>query len=156
MTAVNAIQKASLKKDVKKSLSENVWGSPTDSAIYYGDTDISMLIRQDIDGGYKVYETLGGSDCNFIEPLPLGSEMKIIESIEEKSNKKTYTYYGIQGVDFKVTKPGIVYFHAKENPTKKELKAELKQVTKLLVYFKESDWEPVIFARIEELKNEIK
>lgn len=88
----------------------------------------------------------------FIQPLPRGSEIKIYGYRNAGAYNDTITYCGIQGVDFVLTKPGLMYYE-KNDP---EHKNEYESLKSMLPYFKGTDWEPVITERMEELSNESK
>ena len=150
---------------VKKALKEGNWGTPENSALLFTpNSAYNDFLQQNPKFGYKFYKTTTRTEVTnlfifsivtgsvaFVEPLPVGSELKLFSSTTGSGNSITTTYFGIAGVDVVLNKPGLFYY----NPYDIEGKNELKALKVLYKYFKGSDsaWEHVIADRIEELKN---
>ncbi len=150
---------------VKKALKEGNWGTPENSALLFTpNSAYNDFLQQNPKFGYKFYKTTTRTEAAtvliftfvtgsvaFVEPLPVGSELKLFSSTTGSGNSSTTTYFGIAGVDVVLNKPGLFYY----NPYDKEGANELKSLKVLYKYFKGSDsaWEHVIADRIEELKN---
>lgn len=150
---------------VKKALKEGTWGLPKNSALLFSsDFAYNDFLQQNPKFGYKFYPTTCRSESvplllvevvtgsvSFIEPLPIGAELKLFSKTETKGRCITTTYYGIAGVDVVLDKPGLFYY-APDDPERKD---ELTALKILYNYFKgsNSEWESVIANRIEELKD---
>lgn len=157
------------KSEVKKAVTSGNWGSPKDCVVLFGSEYVDFYVYQQNPAfGYQRYEAqVSGSKTGtsiflvsvaktksmfFIQPLPRGSEIKIYGYRNAGAYNDTITYCGIQGVDFVLTKPGLMYYE-KNDP---EHKNEYESLKSMLPYFKGTDWEPVITERMEELSNESK
>jgi len=157
------------KSKVQKAVTSGNWGSPKDSTVLFGSEYVDFgVYQQNPAFGYRYYQaqvnaTKTGTaaffvavaktkSLFFIQPLPRGSEIKIYGYRNAGAYNDTITYCGIQGVDFVLTKPGLMYYE-KNDP---EHKNEYESLKSMLPYFKGTDWEPVITERMEELSNESK
>lgn len=154
------------KKDVKAKVENGEWGGPKNSTLLFGNglSDISVL-QQNPQFGYKTYSAQAQTKSTtiqvlifpitlkesvfFIQPLPVGTELKVYSRMVMDYNTKNTYYSGIAGVDFKYTKPGLFYY----NTADKDNKNELKALKKLLPYFEGTSWESAINSRIQEIEN---
>lgn len=155
------------KSAVKKAVASGDWGSPKDSVVLFGSEYVDFHVYQQNPAfGYQRYDAqVSGSTTGtsiflvavaktksmfFIQPLPVGSEIVIHAYRNSGAYNDTIMYCGIQGVDYVFNKPGLLYYD-KNDPEHKNEYASLKS---MLPYFKNTDWEPVIAKRMEELANE--
>lgn len=152
---------------VAKKVSSGEWLSPENSTLLFfdGNTWNSML-QQNPKFGYNFYDVNSKANTSlilcfaithgvvgFIEPLPVGSELKLFSETKVAGNTVNHIYYGIGGVDFVLNKPGLMYYEI--NGEDKNHKNELSSLKYLYQYFKGtgSEWEDLILKRMEELKN---
>lgn len=157
------------KSDVKKAVTSGNWGSPKDCVVLFGSEYVDFhVFQQNPAFGYQRYDaqvsgtTTGTSiflvavaktkSMFFIRPLPVGSEIAIYAYRTSGGYGDTVMYCGIQGVDYVFNKPGLLYYD-KNDP---EHKNEYESLKSMQSYFKNTDWEPVIEKRMEELANESK
>ena len=152
------------KGKVQQKLKTGEWGGPESNAVLFGsEYKNCVILQQNPKLGYQFYQAqaigsasevislFGTSKADasfFIQPLPVGSELKMYASETDKGDKNLIMYEGISGVDVKLTKPGLVYYDLNDSEHKNEKEA-LKTIQP---YFKGTSWEPVIAKRIEELK----
>lgn len=150
---------------IKKACANGDWLSPTEGTIVFGYCeDWNDFLQQNPEVGYKFYNinrrtesthilfiTIKKNVC-FIEPLPVGSELKLFSETVTTTHESRTTYYGIAGVDVVCNKPGLIYY----SKTGYKAKDELNALKMLYKYFKNSgsEWELAILDRMEELKNE--
>lgn len=149
---------------VKKATQNGEWPSASDHALLFGYCEgWDDFLQQNPDLGYQFYEANYRTESHsfilftiaesveFLEPLPLGTELKLFSTEGYSGNTRTTTYYGIAGVDVVLTKPGL-FFYGEDTAKHKYEKKALKLLYK---YFKGtgSDWETLIVERMEELKN---
>ncbi len=151
---------------IKKACANGDWLSPTEGTLVFGYCqDWNDFLQQNPEFGYKFYNInrrtestrilsieIMSSNVTFLEPLPVGSELKLFSTTVQKGNTITDTFFGIAGVDVVCNKPGLLYYSLKGYKAKDEFNA-LKMLYK---YFKNSgsEWELAILDRMEELKNE--
>jgi hypothetical protein len=157
------------KSEVKKNILNGSWEKPENSVIIFGSEYTSFeVLQQNPKFGYKLYEAQmqGKSNSNtigfltlikstsmfFVQPLPVGSELKVYSYTDMEGMQSVCNYCGIGGVDIKLTKPGLVYYDKNDTGHKNEL-ASLKVMQS---YFTGTDWETVIVNRIQEIENEKK
>ena len=151
---------------IKKASTQGEWLSPAEGTLVFGySRSWNDFLQQNPELGYKFYRvnwreeshwlilfSISENVC-FLEPLPVGSELKLFSSTSFSGNNRTTYYYGISGVDVVCDKPGLLFYNSEggESP-----KAELKALKLLYNYFKGtgSEWEQVILDRMEELKDE--
>ena len=147
--------------EYKDALVNGEYGSPKDSVLLFGyNVHWQTFIQQNPKIGYKFCDAcrepanaglvLSERFVKFLEPLPVGSELKLFSDVDNSSYGSVTTYYGIGGVDIVLNKPGLFYFDEKDPNHQNELTA-LKM---LLNFYKGtgSDWELVIKKRIAELE----
>lgn len=115
-------------------------------------------------------------DVFFTEPLPVGSSVRIFYFVTVQGRVTTFYERGVQGsgpTDRKLDKAGLCYlgsllYCTKDYKDKKSILGsgygddsdlypygdakEIDALKRLLPKFRGTDWEPVISARIEELK----
>ncbi|SEP69437.1 hypothetical protein SAMN04487977_101138 [Treponema bryantii] len=150
---------------IKKACANGDWLSPKEGTLVFGYCeDWNDFLQQKPEFGYKFYNINRRtestrillieiqSNVTFIEPLPVGSELKLFSKTSQSGNTITTTYYGIAGVDLVCNKPGLLYY----STTGYKAKDELSALKMLYKYFKKSgsEWELAILDRMEELKNE--
>ncbi len=157
------------KSEVKKAVTSGNWGGPKDCVVLFGSEYVDFHVYQQNPAfGYQRYDAqVSGSTTGtsiflvsvaktksmfFIQPLPVGSEIAIYAYRSSGGYGDTVMYCGIQGVDYVFNKPGLLYYD-KNDP---EHKNEYESLKSMLPYFKNTDWEPVIAKRMEELANEPK
>ena len=151
----------------KSALRKGEWGTPETHTLLFGINggDIktsSVLLQQNPDIGYDFFYPYSistpiyilniipiGEYRFFIFPLPTGAEIKETSWTEYVGRSKFVINDGIAGVDITLTKPGL-QFYGEDNEQHTQ---ELKTLKKIVKYFKGSDWETVIRARIEEISN---
>lgn len=154
-----------------ESLEEGEWGTPETHTLLFGvegpDVHLtSIMLQQNPKFGYDFFRPYKiesqktvlyfinvGKNRFFIYPHPVGSEFKefswyTISYSANYTSKNTYIE-GIAGVDIALVKPGLQYYGADN----KKHSQELKTLKKVYKYFKGSEWEKVIQARIEEITN---
>ena len=150
---------------VKKACTEGEWLSPSEGTLVFGYcTAWNDFLQQNPNIGYKFHNVNARVESywcvlfnltfnvSFLEPLPVGSELKLFSSTYSNGRNTTTYYYGIAGVDVVCDKPGLLFYNGgEENP-----KDELKALKMLYTYFKGtgSEWEQTILDRMEELNNE--
>ena len=162
MLASCATTKGMTMSKVKKTLKKGEWASPENSTLFFtSNTEYNDFLQQNPDIGYNFYTLIGREEyvyvlfniptgsVGFIEPLPVGSELKLFSETKYYGRDSTTNYYGIAGVDVVLTEPGLYYYGKDNEKHSKELSC-LKILAK---YFKGSEWEKVISDRIEEIKN---
>jgi len=157
------------KSDCKKNVGAGTWGSPKNTAVVFGSEYTNFIVlQQNPKFGYKLYQAqvLGKTTSNlivivtltsttsmfFVQPLSVGSELKVYEQTKMLGTSASREYLGIGGVDVKITKPGLVYYDANDPGHKNEL-ASLKAMQS---YFTGTDWETAITNRMQEIENEKK
>ena len=155
------------KSKVAKKLASGEWPSPENSTLLFFDGNTwNKMLQQNPEFGYKFYTVNSKLDSQtiffvtiihgvvgFIEPLPVGSELKVFSETQISGNYVNNIYYGISGVDFVLNKPGLMYHETSGED--KDHKNELSSLKLLYEYFKGtgSEWEALILKRMEELKN---
>lgn len=113
----------------------------------------------------------------FTEPLPVGSSVRIFYLSIQQGRTITFYYRGLQGngpADIKLQKPGLLYLGSlvyatkayAEKHSQEEVKGydstmdlypvgdqkEIDTLKAIRPKFEKTEWEPIIAARIEELK----
>ena len=151
---------------IKKACADGEWLSPKEGTLVFGYCEAwNDFLQQNPDLGYKFYNVNRrtesttillvtiSSNVSFLQPLPVGSELKLFSTTVSNGRDTTTTYYGIAGVDVVCTKPGLMYYNTYGAYSSKD---ELKALKILYKYFKGSglEWELAILDRMEELKNE--
>ncbi|WP_318664347.1 hypothetical protein [Treponema sp.] len=149
-----AAENAAFKKNVVNNYAEY---NPSNSAIVYtcGLYDIE-LVQQNPKLGYKILRSIEDenkvSSYTCLPPVPVNSELAVL-GYRYQGYRTIYIVEGsVQGVDYVITKPGLFYMGIKDFDNSMELEA----TKKILPLFTGTEWEPIIRARIEELKNEKK
>lgn len=152
---------------VKKASTNGDFLSPKEGALVFGYNEIwNEFLQQNPELGYKFYKANWYDDSHtivlvtivnslaFLEPLPLGSELKLYSTTGYVGDTRQTTYYGIAGVDLVLNKPGLVFYGAYSSDKDRD-EAELSALKLLLNYFKGtgSEWETEILNRMEELNN---
>lgn len=147
-------------KSIKELIKEDALLPPEKGCLVVGSgLEDVYILQQNPKIGYRFYKStwkmesfLGfGQFRGFcIQPVPVGSEVKLF--VGQISNGKyiNISYFGIAGVDLKTTKPGVYYLPYNDPECKKEKRA-LKYAKSV---YKGTEWESVIDARIKELKDE--
>ncbi len=149
---------------VKKAVTSGEYPSPENSTLFFAyNTSVNYYLQQNPEIGYKfVYPNIYDDgktilfiyvpNClKFLNPLPVGAELKKYTQTYVSGRTIITEYFGIAGVDYVLNKPGLFYCDDTDPNNKHELKA-LKLLYK---YFKgtDSEWEHLILDRMEELKN---
>lgn len=153
-----------------KKLASGEWPSPENTTLLFFDGNIwNSMLQQNPKFGYRFYDVNSRIESvnllivnittgvvGFVQPLPVGSELKVFSQTYTAGNTIYTDYFGIGGVDFVLDKPGLMYYEAGKNSKGKEKKNELSSLKLLYKYFKGtgSEWEELILNRMEELKNE--
>ena len=148
-------------RKVKNKVKTNEWPSPKESCLLFGnDYSWNHFLQQNPDIGYQFYscntrisEVFGVivSNLVFLQPLPVGSELKLFSDTVYGYRTVETTYYGIAGVDVVLKEPGLLFYGKDDEKHSKELGA----LKILLGYFKgtNSQWEEEINKRIKELSD---
>lgn len=158
---------AKSESSIKKEIKNSEFLGPKEGALLFGHNVVwSEFLQQNPEYGYKLYKTNWRDESTtivlvtivnnmtFLEPLPVGSELKLYKTSYYSGNTHYTDYYGIAGVDIVLNKPGL-FFYGDNYEEKDRAEAELKALEILYKYFKGtgSEWETEIVNRMEELKN---
>lgn len=150
---------------VKRNMDNGLWGSPENTTLVFAPNSyFNAFLQQNPKFGYNFYPTtkkvgtvadylVPASDIcgiSFIEPLPVGSELKLFSKTTRYDLEVETIYYGVGGVDVVLNKPGLLFF----NPEHKDSKKELQSLKLLYGFFKGTEWDPIIRNRMKELSNE--
>lgn len=149
---------------VQNKIESGEWGTPYDSALLYSLTSTyDAFLQQNPEFGYKLYHAYKGGSAvllgengfdgglSFLQPLPVGSELKLYSStLDMGQYGYVTTYYGVAGVDVVLNKTGLILY----NPGEPDEEKELKALKHLKSFFEGTEWGTLIDWRIKELSHE--
>ena len=151
---MGAVMESSLANDFRKDLEkQEVKYTPENSILFFGTGYMSVsLIQQNPELGVRKIGSTGmsasGRSYFVFMPIPLNSELLITSATYPISNGTMTIRYGIAGVDFVANKPGLLYFDDNDPKHVNEKRA----LDFIKDFYKETEWEPLIEARLQELK----
>lgn len=131
--------------------------TPENSVIFFGTGAYSVgLIQQNPKYGKSLTYSYGKTDSGLLtvtsfflfQPLPLNRDYKVYSYTYPVSDGTMTVNCGLGGVDFTTAKAGLLYYDDSD-PNHKNEKAALKVIKE---YYEGTDWEPLIEARLKELK----
>lgn len=155
---VKEIQNKYAHVSIKDQIKQGTLLSPDEGCVVFGfGYCYAECFQQNPEIGYRFHkaEICRGNILSYkkayaFEPLPLKSKFKMFYGVIESEYEVTSEYYGIDGVDIVLDKPGLYYLGSCDPDRSKEAKA-LKAIKSI---YAKTAWEPIIDARLKELNDE--